>query len=137
MIETVKPAIDAGFRTRPEREATGVLGSSMGGLMALYTGVRAADIFGHVVCQSGAFWFGDPRYEMLLANYVKNNPTQQLKVWQDVGRFEFLLDGNRQMYDILKAKAYDVTYREFNGGHNQTMWSDNTWRALEVIYPPD
>jgi enterochelin esterase family protein len=115
----------------------GVLGSSMGGLMALYAGLRAADLFGHVVCQSGAFWFEDPRYDMLAVNYVKNNPVLPLKIWQDVGRFEYLLDSNRQMHAILKSKGYDVTYREFNGGHNQAMWADNTWRALEAVYGAD
>lgn len=74
---------------------------------------------------------------MLLVNYVRNNPVPPLRIWQDVGTLEWLLDGNRQMHAILKAKGYDVTYREFSGGHNQTMWSDNTWRGLEAVYPPD
>ncbi len=117
-----------------ERGVHGVLGSSMGGLMALYTGLRAADLFGHVVCQSGAFWFGDPRYDMLVVEYLKTHPVEPLKIWQDVGTLEDLLDGNRKVNAILKDKGYDVTYREFSGGHNQTMWADNTWRALEALY---
>lgn len=112
----------------------GILGSSMGGLMALYVGLRAADIFGHVVCQSGAFWFRDPRYDMLVVDLVKQHPVQPIKIWQDVGRLEGLLDANRTMHTLLDAKGYDATYREFNGGHNQTMWADNTWRALETLY---
>ncbi len=117
-----------------ERGVHGVLGSSMGGLMALYTGLRAADLFGHVVCQSGAFWFGDPRYDMLVVEYLKTHPVEPLKIWQDVGTLEYLLDGNRKVNAILTDKGYDVTYREFSGGHNQTMWADNTWRALETLY---
>jgi enterochelin esterase-like enzyme len=38
------------------------------------------------------------------------------------------------MHTLLKSKGYDVTYREFSGGHNQSMWADNTWRALEAMY---
>jgi enterochelin esterase family protein len=106
----------------------------MGGLMALYTGLRAPDIFGQVVCQSGAFFFGEPRVDTLLVDFVKTVPVQTLKIWQDVGALEGLLDGNRQMNAVLKAVGYDVTYREFSGGHNQTMWSDNTWRGLEAVY---
>ncbi len=117
-----------------ERGVHGVLGSSMGGLMALYTGLRAADVFGHVICQSGAFWFGNPRFDMLVVEYLKTHPTEPLKIWQDVGTLETLLDGNRKVNTILKDKAYDVIYREFSGGHNQTMWADNTWRALEALY---
>src|SRR5262249_5016328 len=33
IVETVKPVIDAAFQTRPDRESTGLLGSSMGGLI--------------------------------------------------------------------------------------------------------
>ncbi len=112
----------------------GVLGSSMGGLMALYTGLRAPAFFGHVVCQSGAFWFRDPRYDMLIVDYIKYNPRQPITVWQDVGTLEMLLDGNRTLNALLKEKGYAVTYREFSGGHNHTMWSDNTWRGLEAVY---
>jgi len=111
----------------------GVLGSSMGGLMALYTGLRAPDLFGHVVCQSGAFWFEEPR-EMLIVDYVKRNATVPLKIWQDVGTLEYLVNSNRKMHALLVEKGYDVTYREFSGGHNQTMWADNTWRGLEAVY---
>ncbi len=57
-----------------ERGVHGILGSSMGGLMALYTGLRAADVFGHVVCQSGAFWMDDPRRDMLSVDFVKTSP---------------------------------------------------------------
>lgn len=112
----------------------GVLGSSMGGLMALYVGLRAADIFGRVVCQSGAFWFRDPRYDMLAVDLIKHKPTLPIKIWQDVGTLEGLLDANRKMHALLKAKGYDVTFREFSGGHNQTMWADNTWRGLECLF---
>ncbi len=112
----------------------GILGSSMGGLMALYVGMRAADIFSHIICQSGAFWFRDPRYDMLIVDLIKHKPTEPLKIWQDVGTLEGLLDANRKLHGLLKAKGFDVTYREFSGGHNQTMWADNTWRALERLY---
>ncbi len=116
--------------------AHGVLGSSMGGLMALYTGLRAPEIFGQVVCQSGAFWFDDPR-DMMIVDYVKHSPVAPLKIWQDVGTLEYLLPANRKMHALLTGKGYDVTYREFSGGHNQTMWADNTWRGLEAVYAPE
>lgn len=111
----------------------GVLGSSMGGLMALYTGLRAPDVFGQVVCQSGAFWFNAER-DMMIVDYIRNHAAAPLKIWQDVGTLEFLLENNRKMNALLTGKGYDVTYREFSGGHNQTMWADNTWRGLEAVY---
>ena len=105
----------------------------MGGLMALYTGLRNPDVFGHVVCQSGAFWFDDPR-DMAIVELIRHVPVAPLKIWQDVGVLEGLLDGNRKMNALLNERGYSVRYREFSGGHNQTMWADNSWRGLETVY---
>ena len=46
LVETVKPAIDRRFRSRPERAHTGIAGSSMGGLLSLYGFFRRASTFG-------------------------------------------------------------------------------------------
>ena len=46
IVETVKPLVDASFRTRPERPNTVIAGSSLGGLISLYGLFRYADIFG-------------------------------------------------------------------------------------------
>ena len=42
--------------------AYGVLGVSMGGLMALYLGLRLPQVFGRVLSQSGAFWSGPQQW---------------------------------------------------------------------------
>ncbi len=46
VVRTLKPAIDARFRTRRGRDDTFALGSSMGGLAALYAVARRPDVFG-------------------------------------------------------------------------------------------
>ena len=43
---TLKPLVDRRVRTRPERQATGIFGSSMGGLISLYSFFRAPETFG-------------------------------------------------------------------------------------------
>ena len=40
IVREVKPWVDGNFRTYPFREATGIAGSSMGGLMAIYGAAR-------------------------------------------------------------------------------------------------
>jgi enterochelin esterase-like enzyme len=46
VVRTVKPLVDADFRTLPEREHTGIVGSSMGGLISLYGFFREPGTFG-------------------------------------------------------------------------------------------
>lgn len=50
----VKPMIDREYRTYSHREATGIAGSSMGGLMALYAAVRYNEVFSKAGCLSSA-----------------------------------------------------------------------------------
>lgn len=52
MVETLKPQIDADYRTCPFREATGIGGSSMGGLMSLYGILRFNRWFSKAACLS-------------------------------------------------------------------------------------
>jgi enterochelin esterase-like enzyme len=110
----------------------GVMGASMGGLMAFYTGLRLPDMFGKVLCQSGAFSF--PEHEFITSDLVRHLPRPNLNIWMDVGALEGLLDCNRQMSALLKEKSYRVAYREYPGGHNYTAWRDDLWRGLEALF---
>ncbi len=46
LVHELKPAIDARYATRPERAATAVLGSSMGGLISIYAFCEYPQVFG-------------------------------------------------------------------------------------------
>lgn len=54
ITEEIKPMIDEEYRTYSFREATGICGSSMGGLMALYAGIKYNTIFSKAACLSSA-----------------------------------------------------------------------------------
>lgn len=60
VVDELKPAIDARYRTRPERKYTTIGGSSMGGLMAWYALCEYPDVFGTAVCVSTHWPGGDP-----------------------------------------------------------------------------
>lgn len=115
--------------------AHGVLGASMGGLQALYTGLRLPGIFGKVISQSGAFDF-DPtsNTEAIIKVLVRSAPKRDLQIWQDVGRYEWLLASNREMRDLLRECGYNPTYQEFDAGHNYTGWRDMLPEALETLF---
>jgi len=109
--------------------AYGVLGASMGGLIALYSGLRHPEIFGHVISQSGAF------YQPFVVNdLVQARQAPQLKIWMDAGALEYLLPYNRQMQARLAAKGYAVSYQEYRGGHNYTAWRNEVATGLETLF---
>jgi enterochelin esterase family protein len=112
--------------------AYGILGASAGGLMALYAALRAPQVFGHVLSQSGAFGFAG--YDFVVFDLVRDGRVKPLRIWMDVGRFEDLRTPNRRMHELLAAKGYDVTYIEYNGGHNYPAWRNDVWRGLEALF---
>ena len=115
--------------------AYGVLGASMGGLMALYTALRMPDIFGNVLSQSGAFHF--EQFDTVTVDIVEHFPKRDLRIWMDAGKLEWLLESSQKMHKLLKARGYDVSYREFTGGHCYTAWRDDLWRGLENLFAPE
>ena len=112
--------------------AYGILGASMGGLMALYTGLRAPEIFGRVLSQSAAFAMGEQ--ESVVFDLVRHGPVPPLSIWLNAGRYEWLLDCNRRMHKLLVEKGYDVVYREYNGGHNYPSWRNDLWCGLKYQF---
>jgi enterochelin esterase family protein len=119
-------------RTQPG--AYGALGASMGGLMALYAGLRMPHLFGQIVSQAGAFFNSELVEYMVIDQLVETLPVKPLKIWQDIGTLDWLLPGNRAMHERLVRKGYAVTYQETGGGHNYTIWSHVVGQALETVY---
>ena len=114
--------------------AYGILGASMGGLMALFTGLRMEGIFGYVLSQSGAFVLDG--YDSVVFDLVEHGEPHSLKVWMDVGLYDLhpLLPANQRMREALAGRGYAVEYREYPGGHNYTSWRNDLARGLEYLY---
>ncbi len=111
----------------------GVMGASMGGVMSLYTGLRLPHIFGNVLSQSGAFAI--PEQELVVYDLVREAAVRPLHIWLDCGLFEFLLDTNRQMHNLLTDRGYHATYHEYPAGHNYFAWRDDLAAGLETLFP--
>jgi metallo-beta-lactamase class B len=56
LVHTLKPWVDAHYRTRPDAAHTGVMGSSMGGLISLYATLKYPRVFGRAGVFSCACW---------------------------------------------------------------------------------
>lgn len=117
-----------------EPRSWGVLGASMGGLMALFTGLRLPHIFGRVISQSGAFEFRFGGRRPFLDEIVRKGKRRKLTIWQDVGTLEWLYAANQRMNRLLTERDYRVTYRAYEGGHNYTSWRNQLPDALTTVF---
>lgn len=133
MTDTVKPVIDREFRTRPEREQTGVMGSSMGGLISLYSFFHAPQTFGFAGVMSPSLWVGGGA---IYAD-VDAAPFSPGKIYLDNGMRE---SSARRMFGWLTKKGYqrDVDLRyvaEPEAEHTESAWARRLPDALRFLLP--
>ncbi|HRE48348.1 MAG TPA: alpha/beta hydrolase-fold protein [Aggregatilineales bacterium] len=156
IINTLKPLIDADFRTLPEKETTGIAGSSMGGLISLYGFLMHQEVFGLCGAFSTAYWFGRGRlYEAIEAKAHGGG-----KIYLDVGTKEGHVfapsplnlitggkNGNRRYFQgvqrlakVLRTYGYrdgeNLLYVEDEGGlHNESAWARRLPDAFRFLIP--
>jgi len=131
VCEQLKPFIDSQFRTRPEHNATGILGSSMGALISLYAFFRRPDIFGLCGAMSPSLFVAHGG----INQYVRQQPYNHGKIYIDNGTRE---PSARQMYEILRDKGYmvrtDLKYvAEHGGQHTESSWARRLPGALRFL----
>jgi predicted alpha/beta superfamily hydrolase len=63
LADTLKPFIDKNFRTLPDREHTGIGGSSMGGLISIYAGSIYPEVYGRQLIFSPSLWVAPEIYK--------------------------------------------------------------------------
>lgn len=123
----VKPLIDSSYRTWSHREATGIGGSSMGGLMSLYAAIVHNDVFSKAACVSSAISFCGEQLRAAIAQTPMNPDTRVFLSWgakEGSGRYAFILNScNRSMNNRLYQKgAMPYMYRQPNGRHCEADW---------------
>ena len=138
LVRTLKPEIDRRFRTRHERTHTGIMGSSMGGLISLYAFFRETGTFGFAGVMSPSLWFAGGA----IFDYVAPRQQWTGKVYVDVGTGEGrpTVRDARLMARLLRRRAsrprLDVMYVEGRGaGHNESAWAERFERAVRFLLP--
>ena len=74
LVNTLKPEIDAKYRTLPDRLNTIICGSSMGGLMALYGACAYNRYFQRAACLSPSLWVSPGKVlEMVAKSHIRTD----------------------------------------------------------------
>jgi len=138
LVGTIKPLVDARFRTLPRRETTGVAGSSMGGLISLFAFFVRPDVFGILGALSPSLWFA----ERAIFGLLDPAPFHPGRLYLDVGRLEGpeTLENARRLRDLLLAKGYvpgvQLRYLEDRAGkHEEAAWGRRFRAALPFLLP--
>jgi predicted alpha/beta superfamily hydrolase len=139
IVEEVKPFIDAAYRTRPGRDDTFVMGSSMGGLISLYALTEYPHVFGGAGCLSTHWPVGGDVLVDAMADALP--PPGAHKLYFDYGTAT--LDASyepfqQRMDERMRAAGYtfgrDWLTRKFEGAeHNEAAWRARVDIPLEFL----
>jgi predicted alpha/beta superfamily hydrolase len=137
IVEELKPFIDSHYRTRTGD--TGLGGSSLGGLVTAYLGLRHADVFGKLAVVSPSVWWDGRR---ILGDVAALEAKTGARIWLDMGTGEGprAVNDARLLRDALLAKGWnldrDLHYFEARGArHTETAWAQRVAPILRYLYP--
>lgn len=137
VIRELKPMIDSRYRTYPLRECTAIGGSSMGGLMALYTVIKYNNFFSKAACVS-------PAYDLCLSRLKKDMQVATIspdtRVYLSFGTKEIRnLDHKKQtlqsFVNYFNSKHAFSYVNIVNGGeHNEASWEKENPIYMDFLW---
>ena len=139
LLEEIKPFIDSHYRTLAGPANIGLGGSSLGGLLTIYLGLKFANVFGRLAVLSPSVWWNQ-RWIVSYADRlrVKSRP----RIWLDTGTQEgaHTASDARKLRDVLQQKGWqvgrDLHYEEIQGGqHNEAAWAQRVAPFLQFLFP--
>jgi predicted alpha/beta superfamily hydrolase len=139
LVEKLKPFVDARYRTLPGPENCGLGGSSLGGLVTLYLGLRYPGIFSRLALISPSVWW---RQRTILKAVAGLPQKPKLRIWLDIGARESqrAVPDVRALRDGLIRKGWqpgaDLAYFEAkNGEHTESAWALRVGPMLRFLFP--
>lgn len=139
LIEEVKPFVDREYRTLSGPSHTGIGGSSLGGLVSLYLGLKHAQIFGKIAALSPSVWWN----QLVIHRFVQSmNIQPRPRIWLDIGTREGprIVHEVENFRDVLLEKGWrlehDLHYERVEGAeHNEAAWAQRVGPFLQFLYP--
>jgi predicted alpha/beta superfamily hydrolase len=147
ITDTLKPMIDEDARTLPDAAHTGLMGSSMGGLITLSAMCLRPDVFGFAGIMSPSIWFANSAI-LGKVNQIDFHPS---KIYLDVGTKEYADFGEngktrsekyvkrmRVLRDALVKKGYKegeslMYIEEVGGKHAESAWRRRASGAIRFF----
>jgi predicted alpha/beta superfamily hydrolase len=141
LTRELMPWIASRYRVRRDRESTGVGGSSLGGLVSLFLGLRHPECFGRLAALSPSVWWN---HKSILGYLNERAPQiwERPRLWLDVGDKE----GTKTMRDAeqlsrrLKANGWHpgetLHFERIAGGtHDEASWAERVEPMLRFLFP--
>ncbi len=139
ITDTLKPYVDQKYRTKKEREYTGIGGSSLGALISIYAGFLYPEVYSKLMLFSPSLWvepennfpmvsfqhafktkvylYAGGKESKEMVNRIEKFSTEMVR-WEDQGLFDF------EVRVVINP----------DGEHQEYYWSQEFPKAIEWLY---
>lgn len=136
LVQELKPAIDAQLRTRPELASTSLVGSSLGGLVTAYAGLKYPDVFSRLGEVSPSTWWNS---DVIVADVHGTPAARPAIIYVDsgAGTADDEADTDQLAQTYLGLGYVDGTnFRhviQAGASHSETYWAQRLPGALQML----
>lgn len=130
LAEELRPIIASRYNAATDPARTGIMGASLGGLIATYAAFTRPDVFGLSAAQSPAYWWANDSLFALIAN----SPRKNVRFFIDTGTIHDAQEKAYQMKMVIEEKGYPLHYEEHPEGHNWFNWRARISSILEYFF---
>lgn len=141
ITDTLKPFVDKNFRTKPQREFTGIGGSSMGGLVSIFSGLMYPEVYGKLMIFSPSLWVL-PKIKFAFLDLFEPTDTK-VYLYAGGAESETMIKHVKKFkkkllkYDAINEKMKIRLSINEEGKHNESYWSDEFPKAMEWLFFSD
>jgi len=138
IVRTLKPLIDSTYRTLTERQFTGIGGSSMGGLISIYTGMMYPEAIGRLMVFSPSLWTSPKIYFDAVEFF---NPLDtKIYLYGGGKESESMLPNIEKLKETIDNQGFDSKKIQIKaeldpeGLHNEKRWGQEFPKALDWLF---
>ncbi len=135
IVENLIPHIESHFRVHREAKERAIIGSSLGGLVSLFSILSHPDTFSKVAALSPSLWWDN---KQIIDQLAKSKFLPE-RIWIDSGSLE-----NEITADIIEleeklswrlSKDQLKTIIQSNAGHSEKFWAQRLPYILKFLFP--
>jgi enterochelin esterase family protein len=143
LADELVPYVQQAYDADPNPEKTGVMGSSLGGLAAVYTAFTRPDVFGLAAGQSGDYGVNENKLIQLAKRHQAGTANSQpVRYYLVAGTYETadgdesgtILVANRRLAEALDTTDQVFLYEERPEGQSLGLVEGTIGRALAFLY---
>ena len=138
IVKTLKPTIDAKYRTLPDRANTAIMGSSMGGLASHYAIAQYPRVFSKAGVFSPAYWTAAPSFDFMAAHPLPKDARVYLLMGEKEG--DSMVPDVERMAGVVRMSGHpaEATVLKIVPGaqHNEQFWRGELREALLWMFKP-